>query len=61
MTPEQIKIFRSMTPERKLELAMDLYESARRLKEAALKQQHPDWDEDTIRRTVRELFLHASS
>jgi hypothetical protein len=61
MTPEQIKIFRSMTPGRKLELAMALYESARRLKEAALRQQHPDWDADTVRNKVRELFCHASS
>jgi len=61
MTPEQIEIFRSMTPERKLELAVDLYEAARRLKEAALRQQHPDWDAATVRRKVRELFLHASA
>ncbi len=60
MTPEQKRIYRSMTPSRKLEVAMDLYEAACTLKEAALRQQHPDWDEQTVREKVRELFLLAS-
>jgi hypothetical protein len=59
MHPEQIRIFQSMTPARKLQLALRLHESARRLKTSALRQQHPDWTEEQISRKVREIFLYA--
>jgi hypothetical protein len=59
MHPEQIKIFKSMTPSKKLQLAQSLYYSARALKEAALRSQYPDWTEDEIKQKVREIFLYA--
>jgi hypothetical protein len=61
MTPEQISIFRAMSPARKLELAAWFNDSARRLKAQALRAQHPDWPDDRIARRVRELFLYASN
>ena len=48
-----------MTPEKKLQLAMDLYHAARELKAAGLKQQHPEWSEEKINQKVREIFLYA--
>ena len=39
----QKDILRKMTGEQKLQLAMRLYWSARRLKAAGLRRQHPDW------------------
>ena len=59
MHPEQIKAFKSMTPAMKLRLAQSLYYSARSLKEAALRKQHPDWTEEEIKQKVREIFLYA--
>ncbi len=59
MHPEQIRIFQSMTPEQKLRLALRLYDSARRLRACALRQQHPDWTEEQISKKVREIFLYA--
>jgi len=59
MHPEQIRIFQSMTPGRKLRLAVQLHESARRLKAAALRRRHPDWTAEQIARKVRDIFLHA--
>ncbi len=38
---------------------MQLYHSAKELKWAALKQFHPDWDDDKINEEVRKVFLHA--
>lgn len=59
MHPEQKKIFKSMTPERKLEIAEHLYECARELKAAALHDQHPNWTDKEIQEKVREVFLYA--
>jgi hypothetical protein len=61
MHPEQKRIFQSMTPEQKLEVALRLYYSARELKAAGLRAQHTDWTEEQIRDKVREIFLYARS
>jgi hypothetical protein len=59
MTQEELRILRAMTPEQKLDAAEDMYRAARDIKTAALRQQHPDWSEEEIRRKVREIFLHG--
>jgi len=48
-----------MTPEKKLQLALGLYYSAREIKAAGLKRQHPDWSTAKINQKVREIFLYA--
>ena len=50
-----------MTPSQKLKVAMDLYYSARELKAAGLRNQHPDWTEDQIQEKVLEIFRHAGN
>jgi hypothetical protein len=50
---------RAMSPAQKLKAAERLYHSARQLKAAALRAQHPDWTDEAIRRAVREAFLHS--
>lgn len=42
-----------MTPEQKLKVALDLYHSAKEVKIAGLKSQHPDWTMDAIKEKVR--------
>lgn len=56
---EYLRILRAMTLEQKLRTATRLYWSARRLKAAALRAQHPDWTEEEIERAVREIFLYV--
>lgn len=51
--------FKGMTPEKKLELSLRLYYSARELKEASLRTFHPDWDDEKIEEEVRRVFLYA--
>lgn len=51
--------FKEMTPEKKLELSLRLYYSARELKEASLKTFHPEWDNEKIEEEVRKAFLYA--
>jgi len=53
------QIIQAMTPEQKLRTAHGLYETAREVKAAALRQFHPDWSEEQVLTTVREVFLNA--
>jgi len=55
----QIEIYRKMSPAEKWRVSLQLYYSARALKEAALKKDHPDWSARKIRAKVRDIFLHA--
>ena len=59
MSSANQRIVRAMSPAQKLKAAERLYHSARQLKAAALRAQHPDWTDETIRRAVREAFLHS--
>ena len=58
-SPEQIEILRAMPGERRLRLAERLYWSARRLKIAGLRAQHPDWPEDRLKTEALRIFRHA--
>jgi hypothetical protein len=49
LTPEQVKALQAMSGERRLRLAEQLYWTARRLKIAGLRSQHPDWPEDKLK------------
>ena len=57
----QIEIYRRMTPARRLELGLGLNRAARELKAAALRSQHPDWNDSQVLQAVREAFLYARS
>ena len=61
MHPEQKKIYQSMTAAQKLDLSLKLYHSAKALKAAAIKEQHPDWNEEKINKKVNEIFLYAGT
>ena len=60
-SPEQIEAYRRMTPGRRLELAENLYWSARHLKHAWLRSLHPDWSAEAIEAEVTRIFSHARS
>ncbi len=60
-SPEQIKIYRRMTPGRRLEVAEQMYWSARRMKHAWLRTLHPDWVHTEIEAEVTRIFSHARS
>ena len=60
-SPEQFAIYRRMTPGRRLEVAEQLYWSARRLKWAWLRAQHLDWTDEQVEAEVTRIFSHARS
>ncbi len=59
MHPVQVQILKTATPQKKIQLAMNLYHSAKKLKAAGLRQTHPEWSEEKIQKKVREIFLYA--
>ena len=60
-SPEQIEIYRRMTPEQRWRAASRLYWTVRRHKSAFLHSQHPEWSEQKLKEEVRNIFLHARS
>ncbi|MDH4452133.1 MAG: hypothetical protein QE570_03025 [Verrucomicrobiota bacterium] len=48
-----------LTPAAKLRAAQRLYWSARRLKAAAFRQQHPEWTPAQVEQATREVFRYA--
>ena len=58
-SPEQIAALRAMTGVRRWRLAEQLYWSARKMKLAGLRHQHPDWPEQRLTDEVRRIFSHA--
>lgn len=58
---EQIEIYRRMTPGRRLEVAEQLYWSARQMKAAWLRSLHADWTEAQVEAEVTYNFSHARS
>ena len=55
----QIEIFRAMTPEQKLRAAFDLYDMAKELKTAWIRQLNKDWSDEQVADAVREIFTNA--
>jgi hypothetical protein len=65
MTPEeglrkQIEIYRTMTPQQRLQIAFELYETARTLVRAGVRHQHPELDERQVEQEVLQRFRHAA-
>jgi hypothetical protein len=60
-SPEQFAIYRTMSGVRRLQLAEQMFWSARRLKAAGVRYQHPDWSEDQITAEVNRIFLNVGN
>ena len=58
-SPEQLDIYRRMTPERRLALAEGLYWTAREMKATWLRSLHPDWCEAQVLQEVTRIFSNA--
>jgi hypothetical protein len=58
-SPRQIEILRGMTGEQRLRLAEQLYWSARKMKMAGLRAQHPEWTQERLEEETRRIFVNA--
>ncbi len=60
-SPEQIAIYRAMTPAERLAQADALNRMARDLRAAHERAQHPDWTDEQVAAHVRRVFLRAAT
>lgn len=60
LNPETIAASRRLTGSQKVNAAFQLYWTAGKIKAARLRQVHPDWTEQIMQQTVKEIVLHAS-
>lgn len=51
--------FKNFSPEKKLDLSLELYYSAREFKRASIKSFNPDWNDDRVENELRKVFLYA--
>jgi hypothetical protein len=56
-SPEQFAILRKMSGQQRLQIAEEMFWSARKLKAAGIRHQHPDWTEEQVQAEVRRIFL----
>ena len=59
MHPEQRKALMAMSPADKFRRLARLWHSAWSLKEARIRELHPEWTDARVRNSVRQIFLHA--
>ena len=50
-----------MSAQRKWELSIELNYNARALKAAALRKDHPEWNEEKVNEEVKKIFINAST
>jgi hypothetical protein len=58
-SPEQIAALRALSGVQRLRLAEQFYWTARKMKAAGLRSQHPDWPEERLNDELRRIFTHA--
>jgi len=54
-------VYRDMEPEKRLEIALGMWLSARQMLYDAIRSFRPDWTEDQVERTVAERMLRGST
>ncbi|MEO8054420.1 MAG: hypothetical protein ABI768_04675 [Acidobacteriota bacterium] len=57
--PEQMRRFAAMTPDERWTVAQALQRTAREVKRAGVRAEHPDWTDDQVLEEVRRQFLRA--
>jgi len=53
----QNEIFRKMTPARRLQLAIELTETSRKLLATGVRRRHPEYDDERVRLAVIRLTI----
>jgi hypothetical protein len=56
-----VGVYRDMKPEKRLEIALGMWLSARQMLYEAIRSFHSDWTEDQVERTVAERMLRGST
>ena len=54
---KQFEILRRLGPEVRLKMAFEMSDNLRQIVEDGVRDRHPDWDEETVRRRVLRLMI----
>lgn len=57
--PEQMRLFSAMTPDERWAVARSLQQTAREVKQAGVRAEHPDWSDEQVLGEVRRQLLRA--
>ena len=57
----QVDIYRRMTPNQRMAVALGMHDQARALMDAGIRALHPQWSETERRREIARRTLHARS
>jgi hypothetical protein len=60
MDDEMAEVYRRMTPARRLQVASDLYASARQMLRSHLRAEHPEWSEAEVNREAARRLSHGA-
>ena len=60
MDDDMVRILRSKTGAERLQIASDMFASARRMIASHLAAEHPDWDEEKIQRETSRRISHGA-
>jgi hypothetical protein len=59
MDDAMAEILRKKTPQQRLRIAAGMWRSARVMLRGAIRQQHPDWDEEAVNREIARRISHG--
>jgi hypothetical protein len=60
MDPMMVRIMREKTPIERLAIACGMWESARAIIGGTVRQQHPDWSEETVNQEIARRISHGT-
>lgn len=55
----QVAIYRAMAPQQRLQQALQMNHTMRKLMATGFRARHPDWTEAEVRRAVADRILYA--
>ncbi len=60
ISAEMAAVYRQKTSAERLQIAFGMWRSARKMIEANVRQQHPDWSDDEANREVARRMSHGT-
>jgi len=57
---KMVEILRNKTPAERLAISFGMWETARLMIRGALRQQHPDWNDEMINREIARRVSHGA-
>ena len=60
-SPEQIVIWKKMSLEQKYVLFQGLIRTVRKAKEAGVRMQHPEWDDEKVEKELASIYIRSTT